>query len=201
MNQSQLQPQIERRAYACLPREVFRCGDYRVRAVQDGHIEAIRQWRNAQMDVLRQGTPIEPAEQQAYFARAIWPGMAEARPETILFSLFHGDACIGYGGLVHIAWAHRRAELSFLLEPARARDEACYRADFPAFIHLMKEVAFAALGLNRLWTETYAIRPLHIGLLEANGLVREGVMRQHIWLDGRPVDALIHGCLRDEHEA
>lgn len=188
------------RSYKCLPRQSYTSGAYSISPVQDEDIELIRQWRNAQMDVLRQQEAISPLAQVVYYERHIWPGMAEAQPETILFSYFHGQQLIGYGGLVHIAWVHRRAELSFLLEPQRAADRECYREDFSVFIGLMKELAFDGLQLNRLWTETYDLRPLHLAVLEANGMQPEGIMRQHIWVNGRAVNALIHGCLRDEHE-
>lgn len=187
-----------KREYFCLPRQSWTQGAYSISPVQDGHIESIRQWRNAQMDVLRQQEAITPEAQIAYYQRHIWPDMQALEPANILFSFFHEQKLIGYGGLVHIAWSHRRAELSFLLEPRRAADTQGYQADFGAFIGLVKEVAFAGLGLHRLWTETYDLRPLHVAVLEANGLQLEGIMRDHVMIDNQPVNALIHGMLNEE---
>lgn len=182
-------------AYACMTRPVLRAGTLSVRAVQKAEIEAIRRWRNAQMEVLRQAEPISPEQQEAYFVRHIWPQYALPRPDTILLSYREGDALIGYGGLVHIAWAHRRAELSFLLDPVHTTDEAAYARYFGGFLGLMKRLGFADLGLNRLFTETYATRPHHIAVLESAGFKREGVMREHVWIGGQPVDSILHGCL------
>ncbi len=59
--------------YACLSKPMVRHGVLSLIAVQPEHIEAIRNCRNAQMDVLRQSAPITPDEQTAYYAANIWP--------------------------------------------------------------------------------------------------------------------------------
>ena len=184
--------------YACMKRPVLRAGDLSVRAVQPAEIEAIRHWRNAQIDVLRQADPLSPEQQEAYFASHVWPQYAMPQPGTILLSYLEGDTLIGYGGLVHIAWPHRRAEISFLLDPAHTRNEAAYARYFGAFLALMKRLAFAELGLNRLFTETYATRPHHIAVLESAGFNREGVLRAHVIIDGQAVDSILHGCLSSD---
>lgn len=181
--------------WKCLPVQSFRIGDYSVAPVQPGHIEEIRVWRNAQKDVLRQMTDITPEQQVNYFSTRIWPAMGSKTPSDVLMSLFYCDELIGYGGLVHIAWEHKRAELSFLVSPARAEDPALYRRDHKYFLSLMKAMAFDHMGFHRLFTETYDVRPLHIANLEDSGFVREGVMREHVYIDGRAVDSIIHGCL------
>lgn len=170
-------------------------GDHAITGLQPVHTEAIRQWRNAQMDVLRQREPISPEQQRRYFDTEVWPTLRMPHPPQLLLSFSHAGRPIGYGGLVHIAWPHRRAEVSFLLDPARTADPAAYAADFGAFLTLLKQLAFGPLGLQRLWTETYATRGHHIGVLEANGFAFEGRLRRHVILDGQPVDSLLHGCL------
>lgn len=186
------------RTYSCLPIQTLTNGAYSILPVQDEHIDSIRQWRNAQMDVLRQSAVISAEQQQQYFARQIWPDMARAQPSNLLVSYLLDDTLIGYGGLVHIAWAHRRAEVSFLVSPHRAATATVYTRDLETFLRLIKILAFEQLGLHRLCTEIYAIRPRHITIFEANGFVREGVLRQHVWIKGRAVDTIVHGCLRSD---
>lgn len=183
-------------SYACLPENCFRSGDYEIIAVQPEHIELIRQWRNSQLNVLRQIRPISAQQQEKYFAENIWPSMLKSMPTTILMSYLYKEEPIGYGGLVHIAWEDLRAEVSFLLAPERATAPEIYAEDFSCFLGLLKHLAFDGLGFNRLFTETYDIRQLHIGILESSGFVREGVMRQHVRINGRFVDSIIHGCLK-----
>jgi RimJ/RimL family protein N-acetyltransferase len=184
-------------SWKCLTRQRFVQGTYAIVPLEPEHIEPIRCWRNAQLDVLRQSAPITPPQQEAYFARHIWPTMAEAEPANILMALLRDQAHIGYGGLVHVSWADRRAELSFLVDPARAGDLERYRADFSAFLALAQQMAFEDLRLHRVFTETYAIRRHHIGILEAAGFVREGVMRDHVRIGGTFVDSILHGVVRD----
>lgn len=181
--------------YACLGQQQFSQQGYSIRSVEPGDIEDIRQWRNAQMAVLRQQREISPAEQVAYFEMQIWPTLAEPQPANLLVAYLLDGQLIGYGGLVHIAWDHRRAEVSFLLDPARTHDLAGYRNDFLNFLQLVKTMAFDDLQLQRLFTETYATRQHHISVLEAAGFRFEGRLDQHVVIDGKPVDSLFHGCL------
>jgi hypothetical protein len=51
------------------------------------------------------------------------------------------------------------------------------------------------IGLHKLWTETYDLRPDHVLILEESGFVKEGVLREHNQIDLRRVDSLIYGCL------
>lgn len=188
------------RTYVCLPRQYIARSQYQITAIQDNHVEPIRVWRNAQMDVLRQASPIEPAQQNEYYTRHIWPTLSQSRPANILMGLLFEEQLIGYGGLVHIGWEHRRAEVSFLLNPARLADVDLYAQDFSEFLGLIQELAFLDLKLHRLYTETYDIRSHHIAVLEANGFVREGVLRDHIRIDMRPVNSIIHGLLNSNEK-
>ena len=182
--------------YSCMPRARVAHGAHALEAVQPGDIESIRQWRNAQLDVLRQSAAISAEQQAEYFARRIWPGKADPRPDTILLAFREGARLVGYGGLVHVSWEHRRAEVSFLLEPALAADAARYSELFSRFLRLLKDIAFNDLGIERLFTETYAFRGAHMAVLESEGFLPEGNMRGHVIVDGVRVDSLLHGCLR-----
>jgi len=179
-------------------RPVLSDGSVVVHAVEPEHIEPIRCWRNAQIDVLRQSRAITPEEQIAYFERVIWPDKGSDHPSNILLGLFENDRLIGYGGLVHIAWDYGRAEVSFLLDNEIAQDEAVVATLFATWLRQMQGLAFGDLGLSRLTTETYAMRALHIRVLEEAGFQREGLLREHVRVGGRPMDAVIHGCLASD---
>lgn len=178
-----------------MPRARLDLGDLWIEAIQPAHIEPIRQWRNAQIDVLRQSSIISPEQQRAYYEQHIWPDQKNMQPRNILVAIHQGDDFIGYGGLVHIAWEHRRAELSFLLDTTLTSDINFLIRTFGTFLELMKVLAFEDLGLQRLSTETYAMRKHHIDVLEESGFRREGVLKQHVIIDGEPVDSILHGCL------
>lgn len=186
------------RRYACLPREPLAAGVFAIRTLQDQHIEPVRLWRNAQLDVLRQTAPLTVDEQSRYYETVIWPTLSLAEPPNILLALSENGKPIGYGGLVHIAWRDRRAEVSFLLDPEIAARPDDYAPRFAAFLDLIKMLAFDDLRLRRLWTETFAGRRHHIEILEANGFQMEGRLRDHALVQGERVDSLIHGCVAHE---
>jgi len=172
--------------------------DYSIMPVQKEHIEAIRQWRNAQITILRQRRQISELEQINYFEKNIWPSMLLSEPNNILVSFLNHEKLIGYGGLVHTSWSDKRAEVSFLLDPERSTNELTYAKDFQQYFRMIKRIAFVNLKLNKLFTETFDIRPKHIELLEKSGFVREGVLREHVQIKGQLINLIIHGCLNHD---
>ncbi|GAB3865086.1 hypothetical protein GCM10028824_03440 [Hymenobacter segetis] len=183
-----------------LPQAEYRYGAYRLIPIRYEDREPIRAWRNAQLEVLRQAAPLTAEQQDTYFQRIVLPLFEQEKPGQLLFSLLHDSELIAYGGLVHISWLDLRAEVSFLVEPTRAADAATYRQDFLAHLRLLGQVAFEGLKFNRLFTETYDIRPAHIAILEEAGFQLEGRLRQHIQLaPGTFTDSLMHGQLAADY--
>ncbi|GID07532.1 GNAT family N-acetyltransferase [Pseudomonas sp. 008] len=184
--------------YLVMPNPYLSDGVLDIRAVQPTDIHAIRQWRNAQMDVLRQTALISPEEQERYFAEHVWSQIASSEPSQILLAIESAGVLIGYGGLVHISWPNRRAEVSFLLTPDLEKKSEELIAFFSRFLDLMKQLAFEDLGLRRLCTETFAHRTRHIATLEASGFRCEGRLREHVLIGGKPMDSFTHGALACE---
>jgi RimJ/RimL family protein N-acetyltransferase len=187
--------------YKCLQENQFYFDNYSIVALRQEDIFLIKEWRNAQMDVLRQSEVLSDQDQQRYYNTAVLPCFEERHPRQILFSLLEKDVCIGYGGLTNIDWMAKRTEMSFLVNPKRTLSEDTYTADFSAFISLLKKVMFTDLGFNRIFTETYDIRPLHIRILEKNGFVLEGRLKQHVHINNTFVDSLIHGYIKSYFDA
>ena len=183
-------------SWHCLRQQRLEYAGYTIIPVQPAHIEPIRNWRNAQLDVLRQLAPISSKQQEAYFTQHIWPSMKLERPTNILMAFLLNEQLIGYGGLVHISWNDLRAELSFLADNLRASDHVEYRRDLSAFIRLTRLMAFEDLGLHRVFTETYALRRHHINILEDAGFKLEGVLRDHVRIGDSYVNSLIHSLVR-----
>ena len=184
--------------YRVMPRASLEDGILSFRAVNSKDIESIRQWRNAQMDVLRQGVLITSEAQKCYFAEYVWPDKSRLQPSQILLAIERHGELIGYGGLVHISWEDQRAEISFLLAPF-IESNSQFRAEiFSIFLKHIQVLAFEDLKLSRLWTETFAHRADHLRVLEAAGFRFEGRLRGHVIICGRPIDSLLHGLLANE---
>lgn len=181
--------------YKILNTDSSMANGYSLTSIRKEDIFKIKEWRNNQMDVLRQSKELTDKDQLNYYNNIVFPEFHKDNPTQILLSFLFKGICIGYGGLTNIDWASKRAEVSFLLDDKRILDEVLYKTDFSVFIKLLKDIAFNELSLNRLFTETFDIRPLHISLLEENGFIFEGRMKEHVCIQGEFVDSLIHGCL------
>jgi RimJ/RimL family protein N-acetyltransferase len=155
--------------------------------------ESIRHWRNAQLDVLRQIEPLSALDQDRYFNETVRVQFDQEHPSQFMFAFMYAGELIGYGALVHIHWGDHRAEVSFLTDPKRL-DSSTFSADWSAYLTLLKTVA-AKLGLHKLTTETYSLRGDLIPILEANGFVHEGVLREHHFVNGHITDSHVHGFL------
>jgi hypothetical protein len=183
--------------YSCLPETSYTHDSYLVTALRSQDIYTIMEWRNAQIDVLRQKSLLTREDQENYYKTSIQPSFSMKEPPLILFSILHKKKFIGYGGFVHIDWQSRRAEMSFLTSPQRAAIAEQYETDFTTFITILKIIGFQDLNLQRLSTETFDIRPQVIDILEKNGFVKEGRMRNHNLIQGKYIDSIIHGCLNN----
>lgn len=158
-------------------------------------MESIRLWRNAQTTILRQNDPISALEQEAYFTKVLAPSFEENEPKQILFSFLHIDHCIGYGGLTHIDFRAKRAELSFLLDPTIEEGSPEFATCFSHFFSLLQEIAFQELKFHRLVAETYATRRELIALLELSGFEYEGCLKDHVFKNGVWIDSLMYGLV------
>ncbi|MCI1185922.1 ATP-grasp domain-containing protein [Hymenobacter sp. DH14] len=183
-------------AYRILRLNDYRHGRYRLLPIRPDDREDIRQWRNAQLDVLRQSAPLTAEAQDRYFHDVVAPLFEAEQPGQLLFSLLLDEELIGYGGLVHIDWLAGRAEISFLLETGRNAHIPTFQADFAAYLHLLRQVAFEDLNLQKINTEAYDVRPYLTEVLAAEGFAEEARLPRHVQVAGQLVDTVFHSCFR-----
>lgn len=165
--------------------------------LKEEYLNKIQRWRNRQMEILRQYRPLTSFNQKQWYAEA----MGDER--QILFGLVSTESgqnsnLIGYCGLVYIDQKNRRAEISFLVEPERARDKKIYREDFLASLFMLNRYAFEELNLIKVYAETFEFRNYHIELLEEFGFQLEGKLRRHHFTKGKYWDSYIHSFLSEE---
>jgi RimJ/RimL family protein N-acetyltransferase/predicted ATP-grasp superfamily ATP-dependent carboligase len=186
--------------YKCLKYNHYTAGDYSLVPLREEDIYLIKKWRNEQIDVLRQKKPLTDKDQKLYYENFIYPTFLENEPKQILFSFLKEKSCIGYGGLTNIDWQSKRVELSFLVDTSRIKNELIYGEDFTAYLNLIKQVVFDDLDFNRIFSETYDIRPFHISVHEKNGFRFEGRMKEHNLIGNAYYDSLLHGFLKSDYE-
>jgi len=186
--------------YSCLIKNSYKTREffgYELSPLLKKDMEYIRRWRNEQTDILRQNTNISPEEQEDYFNNFIKPTYSQEKPDQILFRFAMKEILIGYGGLTNIDWNAKRAEVSFLLSPIKQK--AVYKKNFTFFLRTLKIIAFEDLKLNKIFTETYGIRLEHIKVLEDEGFILEGILRQHNYINDKYVNSLIHSILMEDY--
>ncbi len=181
------------RGYTHFPNIERSCEDFRLRPLRWEDRVPIRQWRNEQIDVLRQTAPLSSEDQDSYYRTVLAPQFQEPEPRQILWALEESGNLIGYGGLVHLVWSDKRGEVSFLAETSRLDEKLA--TDWTAYLGLLVPLARDELGLHKLTTETYSSRPHLIPILESQGFVLEGTLRDHHRIDDQYVDSLAHGLL------
>ncbi|MDO9551544.1 GNAT family N-acetyltransferase [Rhodonellum sp.] len=176
--------------YKALSRQVFSMGKFTLVPLRYGDRYDIMKWRNKQIYHLRQNKLLSEKEQDNYFKEVVSKLFVQVQPNQILFSYLEGDTCIGYGGLVHINWVDRNAELSFIMDTSL--EEKHFEFHWINFIKLIEKVAFEDLDLHKIFTYAFDLRPkLYVALEKAN-FKDEARLGEHCLFEGRYIDVLIH---------
>ena len=102
--------------YKALNKQVYKSGDYTITPLRFEDRLDIMKWRNEQIYHLRQNKPLTEIDQDNYFKNVIQTLFSQNLPDQVLFSFLKNDVCIGYGGLVHINWTDKNAEISFIMD-------------------------------------------------------------------------------------
>lgn len=179
------------RQYKNIKHSEFVNGNYKLIPIRDEDKYAIMQWRNEQIDVLRQGKPLTKVEQENYFRNVVDKLFEVNEPAQLLFSFLENGNLIGYGGLVHVDWKERSAEVSFLTETIRANDSTVFHGDFVSYLKMIYEAAFMELNLVKLHTTFYDIpeREEYKKVIEEQGFVLERNFKNHVVIGNEPRDA------------
>ncbi|MCC6465223.1 MAG: GNAT family N-acetyltransferase [Planctomycetes bacterium] len=104
------------------------------------------------------------------------------------------EQVLGVTGLHRISMLHRNAEWGILI----GRPEEWGKGYGREVARAMLAYAFRTLNLHRVWLRVNADHPGGIKAYEAAGFRREGVFRQHIFVDGTWVDQVAMAALATE---
>lgn len=179
--------------YSALARNVFVSGDYRIVPIRLKDRYDIMKWRNEQIFHLRQSDILTFEQQDTYFEDVVANLFNQKHPSQILFSFLKGEECIGYGGLVHINWLDRNAELSFIM--ATALEKVAFKYLWSKFLAMIEQVAFEELTLHKIFTFAFDLRPHLYPTLEANGFKRDAVLKEHYRFENEYRNVVIHSLL------
>jgi RimJ/RimL family protein N-acetyltransferase len=176
--------------YKALKKQIYTQGNFSLVPIRLEDRYAIMKWRNEQIYHLRQSKPLNIESQDAYFNNVIAKLFDTEQPEQILFSLLEKDKCIGYGGLVHINWVDKNAEISFIMNTDLEKNR--FHEIWLVNLKLIEEVAFNNLYLHKIVTYAFDLRPNLYELLEKSDFVVEARLREHCYFDTSFIDVVIH---------
>lgn len=183
-----------KREYKILSKNSFSHKEYRLVPIRDEDKYIIMKWRNEQIFHLRQKTPLQIEDQDEYFKSTITSLFDQLKPNQILFSFLKGDQVIGYGGLVHIKWDKKEAEISFLIDTELQNEN--FEKLWGIYLNIIEEVAFSTLKLNKIYTYSFEVRPKLYEVLKKQSFIFECYIRKAIKKQGKWLNALIHSKYR-----
>ena len=185
-----------KREYKCLPKQEFIDEDYKLTAIRDQDKYEIMKWRNEQIVVLRQKEVLTKKTQNGYFKNVVDKLFEQEKPSQLLFSFFKNDVLIGYGGLVHIDWESRNAEISFLTATARNKSREVFSEDWSGYLNIILRIAFGRLKFLKIHTTFYDIeqRKTYKEVLLRFNFIQEAILKKHILVDGKVKSILIYSC-------
>ena len=181
------------RKYKALTQQTYKNGEFEIVPIRFEDRFEIMKWRNEQIYHLRQREVLTVEKQENYFNTTVASLFNEERPNQILFSFLKGNECIGYGGLVHINWIDKNAELSFIMETQLERE--AFNFYWSKFLACIEKVAFAELSFHKIYTYAFDLRPHLYTVLEGNGLKREAVLKEQCLIEGEYKDVVIHSLI------
>ena len=178
------------KSYFALNKQIFTDGIYSIVPIRYEDRFDIMKWRNDQIYHLRQNKPLTVEDQEYYFSNVIASLFEQEKPNQILFSFLENEKCIGYGGLVHINWIDKNAEISFVMNTDLETNS--FHIHWTTYLGLIEKVAFEVLNFHKIFTFAFDLRPHLYDALESENYIREAVLREHCFFDNKFIDVIIH---------
>jgi len=184
------------RKYTVLEQQVFEQKPYSIVPIRYEDRIEIMKWRNEQIYHLRQNRPLTIEDQNTYFNTVVYDGFRDNNPKQILFSYMETDKCIGYGGLVHINWKDKNAEVSFIMDTKL--EENYFQKHWQTFLSLIQDVAFIELKLRKIFVYAFDLRPHLYEALEKARYFMDARLAEHCFFNGAYKDVIIYSKINDK---
>ena len=167
-----------------------------LRALREEDLPQLMEWRNLPnfKRNFREYRELNMSMQKNWFDKAV---VGDA--STVMFAICDKESreLLGCCGLCYINWIQRNADLSLYIgynnsyiDDMGIAKEAC---------RLMFDYGFNELNLHKLWTELYEYDEKKIDFYTREfGFHRDGVLRDHHYMDGRWWDSYIYSLIKSE---
>jgi len=142
-------------------------------------------------DLVLYNAPFHPIDSTSHRE---WFDAIRKRKDVSVFAIRNPERLIGTCQLHTIDPIHRSAELQIRIGVEGDRG----RGIGTEAVRLLLHHGFHDLNLNRVFLHVFAGNERAIRAYEKVGFKREGILRQAAHIDGRYVDVLVMGVVRDE---
>ncbi|WP_369617507.1 GNAT family N-acetyltransferase [Flavobacterium sp. CFS9] len=177
-------------SYKAFQKQIFSDDNYSIVPIRFEDRMDIMKWRNEQIYHLRQVKLLTIDDQNYYFENIVAKLFDQSKPDQILFSFLENEICIGYGGLVHINWNDKNAEISFVMNTELQKNN--FKRYWSIYLGLIETFAFNEINLHKIYTYAFDLRPHLYEMLEDKGYKKEAVLTEHCFFDGGFIDVVIH---------
>lgn len=178
------------KSYKCLTSQIVELDNFKIVPLRYEDRLDILKWRNEQIFHLRQNKSLTVEDQENYFSAIVDKLFDQEQPNQILFSYLENGKCIGYGGLVHINWIDKNAEISFIMNTELEKNN--FQINWVKYLSLIEKVAFEDLKFHKIFTYAFDLRPhLYLALQDAS-FIEETRLKEHCFFDGKYIDVVIH---------
>jgi RimJ/RimL family protein N-acetyltransferase len=181
-------------SYSCLKTQTFKIGEFSIVPIRLEDRFDIMKWRNEQIYHLRQSKPLTEEDQELYFQNVVSNLFDHSKPDQLLFSFLKNDICVGYGGLVHINWVDKHAEISFIMD---TQDEKDHFDDYwSKYLGMIENVGFIEMGFHKLFVFAFDLRPHLYDVLKKNNYFLDARLKEHCLFNGEFIDVVIHSKIK-----
>ena len=181
--------------YKILKKHLFRLNEYSIVAIREEDKFKIMKWRNEQIYHLRQTSLLTKTKQNDYFENIVKKQFDQTNPNQLLFSFLKNDNCIGYGGLVHINWIDKNAEISFIMNTKFEKEQ--FFQLWSLFLTLIEKVAFEELKFHKIFTYAFDLRPNLYKVLEKCNYKKDAILKEHCCFKNKFIDVVIHSKINN----
>lgn len=178
------------RVYKALKKNIFSNAEFKIVPIRFEDRIDIMKWRNEQMYHLRQDKPLTEESQEKYFTETITNLFEQEKPNQILFSYLKNDKCIGYGGLVHINWIDKNAEISFIMNTDLENNE--FNFHWSTYLKMIESLSFDELDLHKIYVYAFDLRPQLYDVLLASGYINDAILKDHCFFEEKYIDVVIY---------
>jgi len=176
--------------YNYLNNSIFRQDSFSIVPIRYEDRFDIMKWRNEQIYHLRQNKPLTDEDQENYFNKVVARLFEQEQPNQLLFSYLENDKCIGYGGLVHINWIDKNAEISFIMDTELEKNS--FQTHWCNFLNLIEQVAFDEIKFHKIFVYAFDLRPHLYKVLENSDYSEDARLKEHCFFGNKFIDVLIY---------